>query len=129
MFTIQDIKAAHSRVKSGADFPRYIRELREMGVQAYETFVSDGHALYTGKADYKLASEAIYAPLVLARDYDAEAFVAALKLHQQGGTDYLQFCQDCAAYGVHSWITDLENFSCTYYDAGKREVLTERIPS
>ncbi|MFD2969550.1 DUF1398 domain-containing protein [Sphingobacterium bambusae] len=129
MFTIQDIKAAHSRVKSGVDFPRYIQDLRQLGVHAYETFVPDGHALYTGEADYKLASEAIYGPLEVLAVYKPAEFAAALKLHQQGGTDYLQFCQDCAINGVYSWITDLEALTCTYYDADKKEILVERIPS
>ena len=32
MFTLDQIREAHSRVKSGADFPKYARELTEMGV-------------------------------------------------------------------------------------------------
>ncbi len=28
MFTVEQIKAAHSKVKSGADFPSYIKEIK-----------------------------------------------------------------------------------------------------
>ena len=38
MFTIAQIKEAHSRVKSGADFPTYIQDLIELGVKGYDTF-------------------------------------------------------------------------------------------
>ncbi len=43
MFILDQIEAAHSKVKSGADFPEYIKELKQFGVTSYETFVSDGH--------------------------------------------------------------------------------------
>ena len=32
MFTLEQIKLAHSKVKSGADFPAYIKELKALGV-------------------------------------------------------------------------------------------------
>lgn len=31
MFTIEQIKTAHSQVKSGADFPAYIQEIKKLG--------------------------------------------------------------------------------------------------
>ena len=43
MFTVEQIKAAHSKVKSGADFPKYIRDIKLLGVTAYETWVVDSH--------------------------------------------------------------------------------------
>lgn len=33
MFTIEQIKEAHSKVKSGADFPNYIQDLIILGVK------------------------------------------------------------------------------------------------
>ena len=32
MFTIQQIKDAHSKVKSGADFPQYMQDIIALGV-------------------------------------------------------------------------------------------------
>lgn len=32
MFTAEQLKAAHSQVKSGADFPAYIQDIRKLGV-------------------------------------------------------------------------------------------------
>jgi uncharacterized protein YbcV (DUF1398 family) len=31
MFTLEQIKQAHSKVKSGADFPKYIQEIKILG--------------------------------------------------------------------------------------------------
>ena len=42
MFTIEQIQSAHSKVKSGADFPKYIQEIKALGVTSYETYVEDG---------------------------------------------------------------------------------------
>ena len=52
MFTLQAIKDAHSKVKSGADFPTYIQELKVLGITKYDTYVRDGHAVYFGNEDF-----------------------------------------------------------------------------
>ena len=43
MFTAEQIKAAHGKVKSGADFPSYIKEIKGLGVTHYEAYITDGH--------------------------------------------------------------------------------------
>lgn len=43
MFTLDQIREAHAKVKSGADFPHYIQDLIVLGVQKYDIFVHDGH--------------------------------------------------------------------------------------
>lgn len=48
MFTIEQIQQAHSKVKSGADLPAYIRGLKQMGVLHYETFVTTDIGLACG---------------------------------------------------------------------------------
>ncbi len=52
MFTIQQIKEAHAKVKSGADFPKYIQDIIALGVTSFETFVFDNHTDYYGKDNY-----------------------------------------------------------------------------
>jgi uncharacterized protein YbcV (DUF1398 family) len=87
MFTIDQIKAAHSKVKSGADFPAYIQDLKKLGVTSYETLVSDGHSEYNGINNYKTSSTAKYEVLPIAKSSAPEQFKADLKAHQQGKTD------------------------------------------
>ena len=55
-------------------------------------------------------------------------FIADLKTHQQGGTDYPTFCNDCAKSGVEKWIVDMKRMTCTYYDKKGNEMLVEQIP-
>jgi hypothetical protein len=48
MFTITQIEEVHSRVNSGADFPKYVKELMKLGVTSYTTYVDNGHTEYNG---------------------------------------------------------------------------------
>lgn len=128
MFTVEQIKQAHSKVKSGADFPAYIQEIKELGVTHYETFVADGHTDYYGADNYETTSPARYAALAIADQCDTEQFKADLKAHQQGQTDYPTFIGICAKLGVNKWAVCMEKMTCTYYDKAGNEILVEEIP-
>ncbi|SMC74682.1 DUF1398 domain-containing protein [Moheibacter sediminis] len=128
MFSIEDIQNAHAKVKSGADFPAYIQDLKKLGVIRYETFVSDGHTVYLGENEFRASSPAKYDEMKIADNSDAEQFKSDLKSHQQGNTDYKKFCSDCAKSGIEKWIVDLEKMTCTYYDKSGNEILVETIP-
>lgn len=128
MFTVAQIKTAHSQVKSGEDFPAYIQAIKKLGITAFETWVSDSHTQYFGDADYQTASEPMYEELLIADVYQKEPFEYALKIHQQGKTDYKTFCNDCAINGVEKWFVDLSAMTCTYFDKTGSAVLVEQIP-
>jgi uncharacterized protein YbcV (DUF1398 family) len=128
MFTIGQIKAAHSKVKSGADFPNYIQGLNKLGVTFYETYVSDGHTDYLGTDGYKTSSEPKHSQHIIAGQGDADQFRLDLKAHQQGKTDYATFCNDCAKSGVEKWTVRMDKMTCTYYDKAGNELWVETIP-
>jgi uncharacterized protein YbcV (DUF1398 family) len=128
MFTLEHIREAHASVKSGADFPRYIKALRALGVTSYETFVSDGHTDYNGAQGYRISSPARYEALTVSATCKPEQFKSDLKAHQQGQTDYPTFCRDCATSGIEKWAVSMEHMTCTYYDQAAKLVLTEQIP-
>lgn len=128
MFTLEDISSAHSKVKSGADFPAYIRDLKQIGVVHYETYVQDGHTDYYGTDEFQISTPAKYEQLIVAESCDAETFKANLKAHQQGQTNYPTFCNDCAKSGIVKWVVDLQKMTCTYFDLDGNEVLIEEVP-
>lgn len=128
MFTINQIKEAHSKVKSGADFPNYIQEIKKLGVTNYETYVTDGHTDYFGANDYKATTPAKYSSLNIFNECDIEQFKKDLRAHQQGQTDYLTFINDCAKSGIEKWVVCMDKMTCTYFDESGREVLVEVIP-
>ena len=129
MFTVKQITIAHSKVKSGADFPAYVKEIKELGVTNYETFVSDGHTDFFGAGNYKTSLIAKYDILRIADTSKAEQFKSDLIAHQQGKSDYLTFCNDCAKSGIKKWAVSMDKMTCTYYDNAGNEILMESVPT
>lgn len=128
MFTVQQIEQAHSHVQSGADFPEYTRQIKAMGVIAFETWVKDSHTDYLGVEAYTTSSDAMYEDLTIASICDKATFEQQLKAHQQGDTDYETFCKHCAQSGIEKWIVNLDQMTCTYYDTKGSLILEEQIP-
>ena len=79
MFTVEQIKTAHSKVKSGADFPAYIKEIKSLGVTHYEAYVSDGHIDYHSGSEYTATVPAKYELLEIADAPKIEEFKAEIK--------------------------------------------------
>ncbi len=128
MFTVEQIKEAHSKVKSGADFPSYIKEIKVLGVTHYEAYVTDGHIDYHGASDYTAKVPAKYEPLVIADTSKVVAFKAELIAHQQGKTNFLTFIKMCANFGIEKWAICMDKMTCTYYDKAGNVILVEEIP-
>lgn len=128
MFTTDQIKTAHSKVKSGADFPSYIREIKALGITHYEAYVTDGHIDYHGANGHTAKVPAKYEPLKIADTSRGDEFRAELIAHQQGKTDFLTFIKKCASYGIEKWAISMDKMTCTYYDKAGTEILVEDIP-
>jgi len=129
MFTIEQIMSAHTKVKSGAEFPNYIQDLKKLGVTFYETHVSDGYTNYFGKDYYTIASTPKYEQIIIADETDIKQFQADLKAHQLGKTNYHTFCKDAATSGVEKWVVCMDKMTCTYYDRAGKEMLVEIVPT
>ena len=129
MFTIAQIEWAHSKVKSGADFPKYIKEIKELGVTSFETWVFDSHTNYFGKNEFQIHSKPKYDEITIANKSNKELFQHYLQIHQKGETDYFTFCNHCAETGIKKWIVDLTKMTCTYYDMSENEIVIEKVPT
>ncbi len=128
MFSISQIQEAHSRVKAGSDFPKYIQDLIKLGVTKYDTYVADGHGIYFGTDNYEIKSEAKYQMLIVADESDGEKFRQYLKIHQQGETDYMTFCSHSAECGIEKWTVNMVEMTCIYFDKQGTQILAETIP-
>ena len=128
MFTIEQIEQAHEKVKSGADFPKYIQEIEDLGVTGFETWVCDSHTVYFGRNNHSTKSKSKYVELIISEISDKENFKTQLKQHQQGKTDYFTFCKDCAETGVEKLVVSLDAMTCIYYNKSGAEILKEQIP-
>ena len=128
MFTAEQIKTEHSKVKSGADFPAYIKEIKSLGVTHYEAYVIDGHIDYHGANDYTAKVSSKYSPLTIAATSNSKRFKEELLAHQQGKTDFLTFIKMCAIFGIEKWTVCMDKMICAYYDKSGNEILVEEIP-
>ncbi|MDT3369566.1 MULTISPECIES: DUF1398 domain-containing protein [Macellibacteroides] len=128
MFTVEQINKAHEKVKSGADFPKYIQEIKLMGVISFETWVKDSHTKYFGKDDYQTSSKPQYPELSISDKVDTDKFIKYLRNHQQGKTDYYTFCTNCAETGVEKWVVYFDVMTCIYFDKAGNKILKEDIP-
>jgi len=129
MFTIEQIKEAHSKVKSGADFPNYIQDLITLGVKGYETFVNDGHVEYFGTDNHRATATETYDAIYIAPSANKERFIEFLVMHQGGETNYLTFCNHAGQCGIAKWSVNIIEMTCTYFDQSNAEILIEKIPS
>lgn len=128
MFSIDQIKAAHAKVKTGTDFPKYIQEIIELGVKGYDTIVTDGRVSYYGDNDFEVSSEKKYDAIPISTVANKERFIEFLVMHQDGQTDYPTFCQHAAICGISKWRVDIIEMTCTYYDNANSPILIEKIP-
>ncbi|MCI9846577.1 DUF1398 domain-containing protein [Flavobacterium pectinovorum] len=128
MFTIEQIKEAHAKVKSGADFPNYIQDLIILGVKGYDTFVNDGHVEYYGVNNYSVISEEKYPEIKVEDTANKERFIEFLLAHQDGQTNYITFCNHSGQCGIAKWRVDIIEMTCTYFDKSGAEIVIEKIP-
>ena len=88
-----------------------------------------GTPIFWGVGDFVITSTAKYDNLTIAEISQTEQFKSDLSAHQQGKSDYLTFCNQCAASGIEKWVVNMEKMSCAYYDKMGNEILMERIPA
>lgn len=128
MFTIEQIHQAFGKVKSGADFPQFVQDLKEIGVTHYDNFVSDGRTKYYGKTDFTLDGESKYPEMIVNDISSSDSLKHAISIHQQGQTDYPTFCKQAADAGVEKWTTHMIEMTVTYLDKKGHKLTVEPIP-
>lgn len=129
MFSIEEIKTAESKIKTGTDFPKFIAEIKAMGVKRNDVYVSNGLSIYfDGDNHSQQISPVEYPNLVINEESSIEKLKHALSVHQKGETDFETFCKQAADAGVEKWVTDLDEMTCTYLDAEGNELVKEKIP-
>jgi len=129
MFTAQDILMAHAKVKSGADYPRYVQDLKAMGVVFYDFVVENGQNNYFDQEGNSVSTPEKYSPLHVADSASSEKLKHNILIHQQGKTDFPTFCKQAAEAGVEKWVSDLKKMVVIYLDKKGNELLAEPIPT
>jgi uncharacterized protein YbcV (DUF1398 family) len=129
MFSKAEIDAATAKVRSGADYPRLVQELKSLGVRRYEHIVADGANLYHGDGGHSLRIAHPQDAISVADVSSAEKLKHALSIHQRGETTYAAFCEQAGAAGVARWVSDLGAMTVSYLDNAGNPMLVESIPA
>ena len=106
MFTIEQIHDIHDRLGTMERFPDYVRALTAIGVESYDSYLSDGHSEYFAEDGRSVVSAAVHEVLPVNDASDREQVVEHLGLHELGRTSYLEMSKGLADSGVEKWTVD-----------------------
>ncbi len=127
-FSIEQIQEVQSKIKSGVDFPKYVAELKKLGVTSYENYVSNGKTVYFGKDNFTLESEPKYEKIIISDDQSTFELERVIFAHQEGKTDFITFSHQAAAAGADKWVCDFTDMTCSYYDEDGNKMILDEIP-
>lgn len=100
MFTIEQINDLHARLGKAATLFEYVRALNAIGVEKYDSYLTDGHSEYFGKSGHEVISPPAHDKLSIAEKSNRENFLKHLKLHEQGKTSYIEMSEGLAQSGI-----------------------------
>jgi uncharacterized protein YbcV (DUF1398 family) len=127
VFTLEQIDDIHKRLGKRSSLPEYLKALRAIGVERYDSFISDGHSEYYGTPNLKVVSLAVHAILTVAEKSDRDKFLNHLRLHEQGQTNYFEMSRGLAESGIEKWTFDTSKMTIAYYDRAGQVLLKESI--
>ena len=128
MFTLQQVTAAHAKLKSGAYFRAFVQEINQLCLLRYDFQVKIGQTEYHGANGLQISGNAIYPEKTISIQASSIAVRQIIAETQQGKSDFLTFCQQVADAGVNKWVVDTQAMMCTYYDLAGHSMVAEPIP-
>jgi len=127
VFTIEQINDLHARLGSARTLPEYVRRLKALGVERYDSYLADGHSEYFGQGGRRVVSPAVHEVLAVAETGQRETFLEHLGRHERHETTYLEMSKGLAQSGIEKWTIDTGRMTMTFYDKAGTEMLVENI--
>jgi uncharacterized protein YbcV (DUF1398 family) len=127
VFTIEQIEELHGRLGNAETLSEYVRSLAALGVERYDSFVSDGHSEYLGHDAFRVISDAAHDELTIAESSDRDEFLDQLRNHERGKTSYQEISMGLAASGIERWTVDTHAMTMAFYDRAGHVLLVEQI--
>ena len=127
MFTLEQINELHDRLGNMETLNLYLQALNAIGVEKFDSFITDGHSEFFGKDGQKVVSPPAHETLTVANTGHREKFMEHLDRHLQGKTSYLEMSKGLAESGVAKWTFDTNRMTATYYDKAGNEMLAEEV--
>ena len=127
MFTIEQINGLHARLGSARTLPEYVRELKALGVERYDSYLADGHSEYFGQGGHRVVSPPVHEVLPVAETAKRETFLQHLRRHERRETTYLEMSRGLAQSGIEKWTVDTGRMTMTFHHKAGSEMLVEQI--
>lgn len=127
MFTIQQIDDLHTQLGSAKTLAEYVRALKAIGVERYDSYLADGHSEYFGHDGHTVVSPPVHELLSIAEIGQRETFLEHLRQHEQRKTTYLEMSNGLAESGIEKWTVNTEKMTMTFSDKAGRAMLVEPI--
>jgi uncharacterized protein YbcV (DUF1398 family) len=127
VFTIEQIDDVHDRLGTAETLADYVRALRALGVERYDSYLTDGHSEYFGKDDRTVVSPPVHEPLAIADTSDHTALLEHLRLHNEHKTTYVETSKGLAASGIVKWTVDTTKMTMSFRDGAGNALLVEPI--
>ena len=127
MFTIEQINDLHVRLGSKKTLADYVRALKAIGVERYDSYLADGHSEYFGQGGDKVVSPPEHEVLAVADTCQREVFLEHLRRHERRETTYLAMSKGLADSGIEKWTVDTGAMTMTFVDKAGAEMLVAQI--
>jgi uncharacterized protein YbcV (DUF1398 family) len=127
MFTLEQITDIHDRLGNSDSLGDYLRALRDIGVETYDSFITDGHSVYLGAGGQTLVGPAFHETFAIAETCDKEQFLQFMQKVEQGGVGYVEMSKALADNGVEKWTFDTDKLTITYLDKAGNVLLSEKV--
>jgi uncharacterized protein YbcV (DUF1398 family) len=116
VFTIEQVKDLHARLGSAKTLSEYVRALKALGVERYDSYLVDGHSEYFGLDGHRVVSPPVHEVLPVAKTGQRETFLQHLRRHEQRQTTYLEMSRGLAQCGIEKRTVDTGRMTMTFYD-------------
>ena len=90
MFTVEQIDDSNARLGSAKTFSGYVRTLKTIGVERYDSYLTDDHSEYFGQGGCRVASSPVHEVLAVAETGQRETFLEHLGRPERRETSYLE---------------------------------------
>lgn len=124
---MEQIDDLHTRLGKAETLFEYARALHAIGVETYDSYLTDGHSEYFGKDGYKVVSPPYHESLSVADTSNKEQFLKYMQLVEQGGLGYLEMSNVLADSGIEKWTVNTAEATMTYCDKSGNKLLVERL--
>ncbi len=127
MFTIEQINAIHDRLGSAKTLGEYVRALKALGVERYDSYLADGHSEYFGQDGQTIVSPPVHEAFPVAATGQRDTFFQHMGRHERHETTYLEMSKGLAQSGIEKWSVDTDRMTMTFYDKAGTEMLFEQL--